>query len=396
MDSPVAVNKLGHSEVDALSDDCVRLRLADVVRGHHEAARRQISVHHGLVDIRHVEDLRGVLLKRLEVVALCEGVDYPRVGRLAEREVERLHPRLAELAGLGERNLKLARDRRLDASAVHLGIALRHMRIAHRKKSTSNLHLVMHGRADADALVVEVAASRHRRDRVDAVVRRRREAHAAHVHVHRDLCLKRIEHVADWRDLGPAHVGDGRREALEVVRHARTRILDVVALDAVGVGDGGPAELVGERRVQLAALRVDLVDGNGLVVLPGRVGEGAGGEGRAVSLGRARLVAPPGGRVRAVGLALSVEPRLQVEDLDRDDVAGLRVLDVDRPREHVDAVAGAGGAAARDALNRRGPLEDTLHAFVALDHLVVVVAGVMRCHLDDDGRSGADGQTWLL
>ena len=105
--------------------------------------------------------------------------------------------------------------------------------------SPGDLDGVVHRRARADALVVEVAATRHRRDRVHGRVRRRREAHAAHVHVDGHARLEDVVHVLDVGRLRPAHVGDGgrgRRGSMNVVGHAGAGILDVVALDALGVG----------------------------------------------------------------------------------------------------------------------------------------------------------------
>ena len=100
-------------------------------------------------------------------------------------------------------------------------------------------------------------------------------------------------------------------------------------------------------------------------------------------LARPRLETPPRCCVGAKGLALRVWARREVHHLDRQNIARLGALDVDRAGQHVHAIAAAGGAAARDGLDRRRPLKDGLHAGVALDHLVIVVARVMRGHLDD-------------
>ena len=48
------------------------------------------------------------------------------------------------------------------------------------------------------------------------------------------------------------------------------------------------------------------------------------------------------------------------------------------------AVAAARGATERLALRVGVPGEDRLHARIVFDHLVPVVAGVVRRHLDDD------------
>ena len=119
---------------------------------------------------------------------------------------------------------------------------------------------------------------------------------------------------------------------------------------------------------------------------------GTGCVGRATHLVGAGLIAPPRGGVRAKGPALGVGPRRQVDDLHREDVARLRTLHVDRAGEHVHAVACARGAAVRDAFDGAGPLEDGLHARVALHHLVIVVARVVRCHLDHHRLAGSDGE----
>jgi hypothetical protein len=77
---------------------------------------------------------------------------------------------------------------------VELTVALRHVRVAHGQKRAGDLDGVVHRRTNTNTLVVEVAAARHRRDRVDDVVRRRREAHAPDVHV--DLRSRRVHAVA--------------------------------------------------------------------------------------------------------------------------------------------------------------------------------------------------------
>ena len=113
--------------------------------------------------------------------------------RRVKREGEgRLHR--AKVHGLDDLELELARDRGLDARAVELRVALRHVRVAHGQKRAGDLDGVVHRHPDADALIIKVAAARHRRDRVDDVVRRRREAHAPDVHV--DLRSRRVHAVA--------------------------------------------------------------------------------------------------------------------------------------------------------------------------------------------------------
>ena len=59
--------------------------------------------------------------------------------------------------------------------------------ISTQGRAAGDLDGVIHRRTDADALIIQVAAARHRRDRIDDVVRRRREAHAPDVHVDGDL-----------------------------------------------------------------------------------------------------------------------------------------------------------------------------------------------------------------
>ena len=267
--APVAVDQLRHAKVDALRDDGVRLVLGQAVGRHHELARLRVRVRHRLVDGRRAVDVARVGGVGLEVVGLGEAVDDVLVGGRAQREVEHAHPRLGERGRLDERDLEGARDRGLYAGAVELRIALRHVCVSHREQRARHLDRVVHRRPLADALVVEVATRRHRRDRVDAVVRRGRQAHAAHVHVDWDLGLVRLGHVRDGARLAPAHACHHVREARVVVGHARARVLDVVAFGAVGVGDGGPGELVAERGVGLAVLLEELVDGHHLVV--GRV-----------------------------------------------------------------------------------------------------------------------------
>ena len=283
MYAPVAVDELRHAEVNALRDDRVGLVRAEAVGRHDELARLRVGVGHGLVDGGGAVDVSRAGGVGLEVVGLGEAVDDVVLGGRAEREVKHRHPRLGEGGRLDEADLEGARDARLDARAVELRVALRHVRVAHREQRPRDLDRVVHGRALADALVVEVAARRHRRDRVDAVVRGGREAHAAHVHVDRDLGLVRLGHVRDRAGLAPAHARHRAREARVVVRHAGARVLDVVALDALGVGDRGPRELVAQRGVGLAVLLEELVDGHHLVV--GRVvGERTRGVRRAVHL----------------------------------------------------------------------------------------------------------------
>ena len=382
MDAPVAVDELRHAEVDALRDDRVGLGVGERVRRHQELARLRVRVVHRQVDVRVRVDVARVGGELLEVVGEREAVDDPRVRRLAEREVEDRLPRQAERRLLVHRDLELAGDRRLDRRAVELAVALRGVRVAHREERARHLHRVVHRRPLADPLVVEVAARRHRGDRVDRVVRRRREAHAADVHVDRDLGRVRAHRVRDRRLLRPPHRLRRLGEAHVVVRHAGARVGVVVARRALGVGERRPAELVRELGVHLAALLDDLVDRDHLVVAPRRVGEVARVEGGAVGLVRARLEPPPRGGVRAVRLAVLVRPRHQVDDLDREDVARHGALHVDRARHHVHAIAAARRAAALLALLRRRPLEHALHARVAEDHLVVVVARVVRGHLD--------------
>ena len=148
--------------------------------------------------------------------------------------------------------------------------------------------------------------------------------------------------VRDGRGLGPAHVGDlgrGRRVSMNVVGHAGARVLDVVALDALGVRDRRPLEGVARNGVGSRRVGHELVDRDGLVVRAWGVGEVAGVEVGAVGLGHAGLEAPPGVRVASISLALGVDARLEVLDRDLEEVAGLGPLDEDRASEHVHAVA---------------------------------------------------------
>ena len=123
--------------------------------------------------------------------------------------------------------------------------------------------------------------------------------------------------VRDGRGLGPAHVGDlgrGRRVSMNVVGHAGAGVLDVVALDAVGVRDRRPLEGVARHGVGSRRVGHELVDRDRLVVRARSVGEVAGVEVGAVGLGHAGLEAPPGVRVASISFALGVDARLQVLD----------------------------------------------------------------------------------
>ena len=63
------------------------------------------------------------------------------------------------------------------------------MSVPHGKQRSGNLNGIIHGRSNANPLVIKVATRDHRRDGVNKVMTSRRKSHASHVIVDWDLGL---------------------------------------------------------------------------------------------------------------------------------------------------------------------------------------------------------------
>ena len=174
--------------------------------------------------------------------------------------------------------------------------------------------------------------------------------------------------------------------------HRHPGVVDRRVNDAVGVRLGGPDVIV-DRASEGFARRVEFEDRDDLAGLR--------------LLDEVVVVEPPGrrdiGAEAAASMAgMAARTRPHVEDAHFQDIAGLGILDRHRAGQQVDPdpfarafkerSLGRPGASALDGLMLPRPGKDAFGPGIARDHAVPIVAGVMRQRLDRGAVAGLHGQ----
>mmetsp|Transcript_15068 Transcript_15068/g.50597 ORF Transcript_15068/g.50597 Transcript_15068/m.50597 type:complete len:696 (+) Transcript_15068:128-2215(+) len=417
VDAPVAVDDLRDAKLAARAHESDGFRFRDALRVHQESARLGEAVRQSEVDRAADGEDVGRRVQVRQVVGVREAVDDVDVVVLQKRKVDRRHE-LGQRGGLVEGDAELGRHRSLDCRARELGVALGCVRVADDEHGAGDLDLVVHRRALADSPVVDVAAKGRRRDGVgagDGVVRLpkkvivgvgRHDCQDAEVRPKRDLPVELGVEVVDHASVAKAVRLDRRAvEALRVeygVRVAGHGLQAVVVVHNMRDDDTrhpikgasrAPGVRHGRVRVHVHGLPPAHLAGGRLDELEHRndfIAAGAHGHGP-VSLRDAEVVAGEFRRVGAVRLAGDgVLARVQRKDVDLDDVAGFRALDLHWARDQVDSRL----AKLRHGLLLDGvallPVVDFLRGRVAADHLCVVVRAVVRQNLHRESLSGLD------
>jgi hypothetical protein len=92
-------------------------------------------------------------------------------------------------------------------------VYLRGMSIAHGQECSSDLNWIIHGGANANALVVQVPPCHHGRNRIDKIMTGRSQSHASNVVIDWNLGREDIIVVYNVLSFGPAMISNSRRRS---------------------------------------------------------------------------------------------------------------------------------------------------------------------------------------